>query len=271
MKTCHLLSLGAFAAAALSLPLDLRAGEPDVYSKNVVPAVPEDPYVGGRGLLTIQRPSGLVINPTSGTLPADSYTAQYCFFLPDNDTTPYMTHGAMIAYGVTDWLELGGLFTYRDNDKISDAVSGGPLIRARLLKDEGMVPELSIGGYCFLGDVENYSAFAALYKNVAISPDGWVRSVGFHTGLRETFLVDGPREDQSDAPVGYFGLEVELPLRFYLVGEVSTKDEDVGDETPYGFGVQWRMGGVNITTSFANPGNVDEPSFFFGIGTQQSF
>lgn len=269
MKTNTLFKYGMLALAALSL--QAQAGEVAVSPKAPV-LTPEEPYVGGRGLLTIQRPSGLVINPTSGTIPQGAFTAQYCFFLPDNDSSPYMTHGAMVSFGATDWLEVGGLFTARDNDGSEDAFSGGPLLRARLLKqDDGFQPELSIGGYAFLGDVESYSTFLALFKSVKISDDGIVRSVGFHTGLRETWIEKGGKGDQMDAPVGYFGLEIELPLRLYLVGEVSTKDEDVGDDTPYGFGVQWRLGGINISAAFANPGSVSEPSFFFGIGTQLSF
>lgn len=267
MKTNTLLKIGALALAALSL--QVQAGEVAVSSKAPV-VVPEEAYIGGRGLLTIQGPSGLFINPTSGTMPAGAFTAQYCFFLPNNDSSPVMAHGALLSYGVTDWLEIGAVGGALDIDNSSDLFSGGPLVRARLMKQDDAMPEVSVGGYAFFGDEEKYSAFLALFKSVEISKDGVVRSVGFHAGLRETF-IESPGEDQSDAPVGYFGLEVELPFRFYLVGEVSTNDDDNGDDTPYAFGVQWRLGGINISTAFANPGFVDEPSFFFGIGTQLSF
>ena len=90
--------------------------------------------------------------------------------------------------------------------------------------------------------------------------------------MRETWKTKGPARDRSDAPVGYFGLEFQLPARFYVVGEVSTQDRDSGgNETPYAFGLQWRAGGINVSAAFTNPGALREPSFFFGIGSQLKF
>lgn len=271
MKINTLLKCGALALAALSL--QAQAGEISTSSKSAkTVVVPEEPYVGGRGLLTIEGPTGLFINPTSGTMPAGAFTAQYCFFLPNwSATDPLMAHGALISYGVTDWLEVGGLFSAIDIDGGDELISGGPMVRVRLMKQDDLLPELSVGGYAFLGDEEKYTAFAALFKSVKLSEDGFFRSVGFHAGIRDRWIEKG--EDPSDSPVGYFGLEVELPLRLYLVGEVSTKDEDLGGGTPYAFGVQWRLGGINISVACADPGFpfVDEPSLFFGIGTQFSF
>lgn len=277
MKPNTLLKVGALAFAALSL--QLQAGEVTTSaksSKNVVTTAVEDEYVGGRGLLTIEGPTGLFINPTSGTLPAGAFTAQYCFFLPNwSASDPLMAHGALISYGVTDWLEVGGLFSALDIDQGDDFISGGPMVRVRLMKQTDVLPELSIGGYFFFGDREEYNPFIALFKSFEISKDGFVRSVGFHAGIRERFIENGPfAPDASDSPVGYFGAEVELPFRLYLVGEVSTKDDDYGDGgTPYGFGIQWRLGGINISVACVDPGFpfVDEPSLFFGIGTQLSF
>jgi hypothetical protein len=277
MKTNTLLKFGALAFAALSL--QVQAGPVTVSSKNAMPPpVVEEEYVGGRGLLTIEGPTGMFINPTSGTMPAGAFTAQYCFFLPNwSATDPLMAHGALLSFGVTDWLEVGGLFSAIDLDGVDTFYSGGPMVRVRLLKqDAGMIPELSIGGYAFLGDEEKYSAFLALFKSFEISKDGFLRSVGFHAGIRDRWIeknLDGSPE-ASDDVVGYFGVEVELPLRFYLVGEVSTPDEDLGgDDVPYAFGIQWRLGGINVSVACLDNGFpfVDEPSFFFGIGTQFSF
>ena len=275
MKTNTLLKFGALAIAALSL--QVQAGPVTMSAKNPPPAIVEDEYVGGRGLLTIEGPTGLFINPTSGTMPAGAFTAQYCFFLPNwSASDPLMAHGALVSYGITDWLEVGGLFSALDVEDLDTFYSGGPMVRVRLLKqDEGLMPELSVGGYAFLGDEEKYSAFLALFKSWKISDDGFFRSVGFHAGIRDRWIeenVDGSG-DPSDSPVGYFGLEVEMPFRLYLVGEVSTNDDDLGGSTPYAFGIQWRLGGINISTALMDPGFpfVDEPSFFFGIGTQLSF
>ena len=261
MKFKTLFLLGALAA--LVTP-SLRAGEP-APEKNI--AVVEDTYVGGRGLLTIQGPTGMFINPTSGTLPEGSFTAQYCLLLPNNETD-IIGHGGLISYGVTEWLEIGGLLSFIDDNKNNDLTSaGGPQARVRILKDQGAMPEWSVGGYAIFGDLERYNAYTALYKNFVIDPSGMVRSIGLHLGLRETWIEDSA--DSQDAPVGYGGLEIELPFRLYLVGEVSTKDKDSGgDKTPYAFGVQWRLGGVNISTAFANSGAFSEPSFFFGVGSQ---
>jgi len=262
------------ACALAGLTLSAAADHKAAAVKTTKPLAPSE-YEGGRGLLTLQGPTGLFINPTSGTLPANAFTAQYCFFLPNNSSSPVMGHGAMASYGVTDWLELGGIFTALDfnrgaNPPRGDIFGGGPLIRLRLLKDEGAIPQLSVGGYFRMGDIETYNAFIALYKRVEIDPNGFFRSVGFHGGLRQSWIGQGG--DASDAPVGYAGLEVQLPYRLYVVGEVSTTDRDSGGTaTPYGFGLQWRAGGINISAAFTNPGNVREPSFYFGIGTQLRF
>lgn len=271
MKTHQFLKSGALPLVALSV--QLHAGEIAI-SPTSPPPQPTDDYVGGRGLLTTQGPTGLFINPTSGTMPAGAVTAQYCFFMPNNSSTdPLMVHGALLSYGATDWLEVSGRFRYVDVDNGSDRSSGGPMIRARLMKQDEILPELSIGTYMYFGDEEIYSGYLALFKSMEISKDGFLRSVGGHMGLRSTWIEDGPRADGGDAPVGYFGLEVEMPLRLYLVGEVSTYDEDAGSSVPYSFGVQWRAGGINVSAAMMEPGFdfVNEPSFFFGIGTQFKF
>ena len=271
MKTNSSIPLAALAFTALTLQVH-AGGKTAAASKNPEPAAD---YEGGRGLLTLEGPSGMFINPTSGTLPAHAFTAQYCFLLPNNDTSPLVAHGAMMAYGVTDWLELGALLTVLDFDqgvaaRQADLYGVGPLVRVRLLKDDGLIPQLSVGAYFNFGDLETYNAFLALYKRVEIDRNGFLRSIGFHAGMREKWIAKGG--DVSDTPVGYFGVEFQLPARFYVVGEVSTKDRDTGgNRTPYGFGVQWRAGGINVSAAFTNNGAFREPSFFFGIGSQLKF
>ena len=271
MKITSTIPLAAIAFTALTL--QASAGHQVAASKNPAPVAE---YEGGRGLLTIEGPSGLFINPTSGTLPAHAFTAQYCFLLPNNDTSPFMAHGAMVAYGVTDWLEVGAHFITFDLAAAGsrDPIGAGPIVRVRLLKDEGWVPQVSIGGYFHFGDLENYNLFLALYKRFEIQKNGFLRSIGVHTGVRETWVCKGFGPDGSDTPVGYFGLEFQLPARFYVVGEVSTKDHDSGgNNTPYAFGLQWRAGAVNISAAWTNTGAavLREPSFFFGIGSQLKF
>jgi hypothetical protein len=243
---------------------------PTVEFKNSAPAAPEL-YEGGRGLLTIQGPAGLYINPTSGTIPAHTFDLEYCFWTANNAFFSGVQQGAMAAYGVTDWLETGAIFTTLDvHAPGHDLNSGGPFARVRLLKDEGMMPELSIGGYCHLGDKDlaDYDCFLALYKRVEINPSGFFRAAGFHAGIRETW--DGPGFTTSQ-PVGYGGIEFQMPNRIYLVGEVSTKDKNEGKATPYAFGVQWRRGIFNCSVAFENNGEFNQPSFYFGIGSQLKF
>jgi hypothetical protein len=125
-----------------------------------------------------------------------------------------------------------------------------------------------VGYYSRFGDIQDNNVFAAAYGRTEIDPDGFLRAVGLHLGLRETWVGNGG--DKSDQPVAYTAVELELPCYFSLMGEVSTLDLDVGKHTPYGVGLQWRYGAFNITVSALNIGAFDEPSFFWGIGPQWS-
>lgn len=225
-------------------------------------------YEGGRGLITTEGPSGLFINPTSGTMPAHAATLQYCFLLPTNDFSEVMGHGMLLGYGVTDFIEIGAIANYIDFDQGDDPSAVGPYVRARLLKDSGFIPEVSIGYYGKFGDdaLDQQAIFAALFKRIPIGDEsGVVKSFGVHTGVRQVW--DTPEDDETFQVYG--GVEMQLPLRFYLVGEVST-DNKVGT-TPYAYGVQWRLGGVNISVAGVQAGNFDEDAFYFGIGSQMSF
>ena len=141
----------ALAAAAIMLVIssgfqNLAAGEPE--SGKGGPAAAED-YVGGRGLLTLTGPTGLFINPTSGTMDQGEITMQYCFYLPAGSTFSPSGHGWIGSYGITDSLEVGftSLFVNGPDD-----FSVGPMARYRLSKDEGMMPEVSLVGYSRFGD-----------------------------------------------------------------------------------------------------------------------
>ncbi len=252
--------LSALAACPL-MAGDFTAATP----KGPTPSLLDIPYEAGRGLLTTTGPTGLFINPTSATLPAGAFTAQYCFFLPENDSNPW-AHGYIAAYGLTDWFELGvnGLYVDAPGD---NPFATGPFARVRLLKDEGWLPQFSIGGFSRFGDAatETFGAFGAAYKRLPINEEGFVKSLGFHGGVRQNW---DPGPDSFHV---YGGLEVQLPYRFYLVGEISTRDDDVEQETPYAFGFQWRAGGINISVAGIQNGNLDDPGFFFGIGSQFTF
>ncbi len=251
-------AVSSLVAGELSVPAS--AGKTPLAAPTV-----EKPYEAGRGLLTAQGPTGMFINPTSATLPAGAFTAQYCFFLPENDSSPW-AHGYMAAYGITDWAELGLIGLYVDKPG-EDPFATGPFARIRLLKDEGWMPQFSIGGYTRFGDeaAEARGVFGAFYKRLPIDEEGFVKSIGFHTGVRQNW-------DQGPDPFHvYGGIEIQLPYRFYLVGEVSSRYDDTEAEVPYSFGVQWRAGGINVSVAGIQNGNLDKPGFFFGIGSQLSF
>lgn len=259
-----LLAAMAILPATAGESISLASGKgPAVIPPPVEAAIP---YEAGRGLLTVEGPSGLFMNPTSATLPQGAFTAQYCFFRPENDDSPW-GHGYMASYGVTDWAEIGiiGLYVSVPGD---DPFATGPFARIRLTKDEGWIPQFSIGGYSRFGDapVETRGAFAAAYKRIPINEDGFVKSVGLHGGVRQNWEVAGP-EDQPFHVYG--GLEIQLPLRIYVVGEISSRDEE--EETPYAFGLQWRAGGINISIAGIQDGNLEDPGLFFGIGSQFKF
>ena len=262
------LKLPLFFAACATLattPVFAEGGAP------VAPATPTQDYgiyEGGRGLITTEGPSGMFINPTSGTMAAHAATLQYCFLLPTNDFSEVMGHGALLAYGVTDFLEVGAIANYINFDGGDDPSAVGPMARLRLMQDEAFLPELSVGYYGKFGDdaLDQQTIFLAAYKRIPIGDEsGPVKSIGIHGGVRETW--DTPEDDETFRVYG--GLEVQLPLRFYLVGEVSSDDNAA--ETPYAYGIQWRLGGINISTAGIQNGNLQEDAFYFGIGSQLSF
>ena len=227
--------------------------------KETVAPAPEAPYEAGRGLITLEGPSGMFINPTSATLPKGAFTIQYCILFPNQDTD-VVGHGIMLAYGITDWLEIGATGNLVDLNAGVDKLlaAGGPLIRIRLLRDREWWPQLSVGAYAKWGShlLNQYTAFAAAYKRIPISDTFFIRSVGFHAGVRESwFDEDVPESNSFNA---YFGTEVQLPYRIYLVGELGTKGNNRftrNQDNPYAFGIQWRLGGVNLSVAGLQAGD----------------
>ncbi len=256
-------ALGSSSATAQEAPAS--------YGKDTVPPsgpAPSGIYEGGRGLITLEGPTGLFINPTSGTMPGGAATLQYCFLLPTNDFSEVMGHGALLAFGITDFLEVGAIANYVDFDAGDDPSAVGPMVRLRLMQDSAYLPEVSVGYYGKFGDdaLDQQAAFLAAFKRIPIGDEsGPVKSVGIHGGIREVW--DTPENDETFRAYG--GLEVQLPLRFYLVGEVSTDDNAA--ETPYAYGVQWRLGGINISVAGVQNGSFEDDAFYFGIGSQISY
>jgi hypothetical protein len=84
-----------------------------------------------------------------------------------------------------------------------------------------------------------------------------------HAGFRQ-FRQD-PDVNEEDGSIFYFGAELKLPKNWFLVGEVSTKD-DVYAHTPYAIGVQYRGASGGLTFAVTQPGNSDDPAYYIGIG-----
>jgi hypothetical protein len=246
---------------------------PQVADKKTV--IPEEPYEAGRGLITLQGPSGMFINPTSATLPKGAFTAQYCNFYP-KDSGAVVGHGWMASYGVTDWLEIGGLANLVDvNDPIDRELGvGGPLVRIRLLRDKEWWPQFSIGAYAKWGThaLNQVTTFAAAYKRFPISESGFVKSIGIHAGVRGSWFDD--EAAKANSVNGYWGAEVQFPYRVYLVGEIGTEGNTPGGKDkrlPYAFGAQWRLGGVNLTFAGIQSGTQTSIGYYWGVGFAHHF
>lgn len=269
-----LLNLTAIASLLLTAGT-ARAGEPVIQEKTVAPPE-EEHYQASRGLITLQGPSGMFNNPTSATLPQGKFTMQYCLFFPNRDTD-VVGHGTLIAVGVTDWLELGFVGNLIDVNAgvTKEFVVGGPMARVRLLRDQEWWPEISVGGYVKWGTnvLNSSTAFIAASKRVPIDPDGFFKSVVIQTGFRHTWF-DQPqgRFRTEDSRRAYGGLELELPYRFYVIGEWTQKDNDIDRRTPISYGLQCRLPGVALTCALLQDGGQHERiGIYSGIGISFGF
>jgi len=260
---------------------------------------PEEPYRASRGLITLEGPSGMFINPTSATLPQGKFTLQYCLFFPNRDTD-VVGHGTLISYGIFDWLELGFVGNLIDvnADAIPDrrAITraaltgrpitadqagtdeefaiGGPMLRARLLRDERWWPEISVGGYLKWGTnaLNAGTLFVAASKRIPIDPDGIFKSITIQTGARQTWFDKPQGRGVRDSGRFYGGLELELPYRFYVIGEVTQKDNDFDRRMPFAYGLQCRLPGVNLTFAALQDGGPHERiGLYSGVGISFGF
>ncbi len=248
--------------------LDLRFGAPQWFAGN------NGAYKGARGLVTLEGITGMYLNPTSGTLAAGKLTMQYCIAMLKQDSRQGTTqatrtenqHTAMATYGVTDWLELGLLGRVSDLDNNNQTISaGGPLGRVRLFKDEGIWPELSIGGMLREGNerLEKRTVFVAGSKKKDLEND-IVHSLRLHAGFRQFW--QSSTVNVGDASIFYLGGEVEFSKNVFLVGEMSTKD-DVFKYVPFSAGFQIRSpDGKAFDVAVVQSGNDDEISMFIGVG-----
>jgi len=260
-------------------PLSLDAPQYLADAVRRAPRAASPAYKGGRGLITLQGMSGMFLNPTSGTLDQGQLTVQYCLYVDRFDLNNVVGHGIMASYGVTDWLEVGAFGNLAEIDGFDrrwfdDPVFvGGPFARIRLLKDEGSMPELSVGGIYLDGSEKGdvlyrAEAFVALSKGFNIDPDGTFKSVRLHGGLRYASRSDAV--SPGDFALVYGGVELELPYSLYLIGEVSSNNllKKGGIDLPYAVGVQWKPNSVlGISVAFMNPELLGlQNGFWFGVG-----
>ena len=103
-------------------------------------AADDVPYAGGRGLITLEGISGIFLNPTSGTLRKSQLTLQYCASIEDAADGTLVEHTAMVAYGITDWIEIVALGRINDEPDAPNTAAFGPLLRIRVLKDRDGSP-----------------------------------------------------------------------------------------------------------------------------------
>lgn len=222
-----------------------------------------------RGNITLEGPSGMFLNPTSATLPQGVWSAGWCSILTNQDTD-ILGHSMFASYGVRDWLELGvvaNLFNFAvPGDDVTEGsyVTAGPMARVRLVRDKGPWPEISLGGYAKMGTdaFDSKNVFVAASKTVPIDEKGFLKTITFQGGFRESWLEAPDRNTNRF----YGGVEVQLPCNLYLVGEVSQFARRKDEFTPWAAGVQWRGKRWGLSAAIVQSGDDDPPSIYLGIG-----
>ena len=284
------LSCAAFSSAVMAAGPNVMVDPKDVNLQQEGPTVEVPTPRESRGLITLEGPSGMFIDPTSATLPQGTFILNYCVFVP---TLPQgvgvVGHGILLSYGVRDWLELGltgDLLDVSVDEQVvrrgfsgritvlpgteDTFVIGGPEARIRLLRDREWWPEVSIGAYFHLGTpsspLNGENAFFAASKTIPICEHGILKSVTFQGGFRTQWLTtDAVEEDTSER--GYGGIEVQLPWHLYVIGEVISRDNELGDKrVPWAGGVQWRGHNFGCTIAALQNGSEDSPGLYFGVG-----
>lgn len=236
------------------------------------------------GNLTLEGPTGMFLNPTSTTLKENQFIVQYCVALLKFNNTSVPDHYAIASYGIRDWLEFGVTGRVWDlNDRAHNITpsGAGPFVRVRLLKEENLMPEFSIGAISVQGDpiVRKDTLFVAASKGLGLRGQNLPFDVRLHAGARQFWMGKGNDATRAwfnmtpDAggagindQVGYFGGEISLPKNLYLVSEVSTMPEGAF-KTPYSVGVQLRSpDGYGLSLAAIQTGNQVNPGIMIGIG-----
>lgn len=273
--------------ASLSFAQTSESGTPKLFANN------DGAYTGGRGLITASGPTGMFLNPTSGTMQKGDISAQVFGSTikpiarldtpspPGTGRDQFAYYNALLGYGVTDWLEVGGLAQLADRSNGGDqqsVMAGGGYARVRVIKDQGLFPELSVGGMFFEGNeiLDKRTLFMALSKRVEISDTGFLRGFRLHLGGLHSWQKAGSelsfknwkalaqRGDSDTA--GYIGGELEIPKHLFLVGEIQSRS--AGDQRqPFSFGLQFRHPeGFGLSVALLRPGLQEGMTAYIGIG-----
>lgn len=236
------------------------------------------------GNLTLEGPTGMFLNPTSTTLKEKQFIVQYCVALLKFLNRNVPDHYAIASYGISDWLEFGvtgRVWDLNDRDHVVTPSGAGPFARVRLLKEESLIPEFSVGAISVQGDpiVRKDTLFVAASKGLGLRRQNLPFDVRLHAGARQFWMGKGNDAARTwfnmtpDAggsgindQVGYFGGEISLPKNLYLVSEVSTMPEGAF-KTPYSVGAQLRSPeGYGLSLAAIQTGNQVSPGIMIGIG-----
>ena len=254
---------GATSFAGSTLTYDSK-DSPIVEIPTSAPVVRES-----RGLVTLEGPSGMFLNPTSATLPQGVFAVGYCSVLTNQDTDILGNH-SFISYGVRDWLEIGVVasmihFSMKDELPEGDYGYAGPMARVRLHRDVGGWPEVSLGGYAKFGTdkFDSKNVFIAASKTVPIDEKGFLKTITFQGGFRESWL-DVP---DTNTHRFYGGIEVQLPCNLYAVAEVTQFASRKDEFMPWGAGLQWRGKKFGLSAAIVQSGDDKPPSIYLGIGS----
>lgn len=274
--------VGVGVDASVSFAQTSESEAPKFFANN------DGAYRGGRGLITASGPTGMFLNPTSGTLAKGGISAQVFGSTikpisdpPTGGQDQFAYYNGLLGYGVTDWLEVGGLVQVVDRSNNADqqtVAAGGGYARVRVLKDQGFFPEVSVGGMFFEGNemLDRRTLFTALSKRVAISDTAFFRGFRLHVGGRHYWQKDGSElgfknwralaQRGNSASVGYVGAELELPRYLFLVSEIQSRE--TGDQQqPFSVGLQFRHPeGFGLSVALLRPGLQEAMTAYIGIG-----
>lgn len=237
-----------------------------LFSSSLIADSDVESYSSTVGLITVEGATGMFLNPTSGTPKAGTFKTQVCGTTLPREGGNVGVYQLMSSYAVTDYLELGAQWVDASPDSNTHFDVVGPQGRLRLMQEEKILPEVSVGGLLKEGSdqITQRTAFVAASKFMDIDQEGLLKRIGLHAGFKYLWLDSDFNE--SNGAVGYTGAELALPKNLFLVGEVSLKD-DVYDKTPYSFGLQMRHpSGFGFSLAGIQSGFESRTAAYIGVG-----